>query len=225
MRIASFTLVGAFAASLAAPLGAQSLAASPNVYDVAAGIGDLTSVSFSYLRMANAGTSEKLRFGLGARATLMVGELKMLPVTGNRPVPFTVHDTLTISVAPVVLNLVAHADWTFTEKLTAGVNLDIFGITTGGSRTGTYKENQSATPEDVNAKPPGTNISGFGLSDDRGLVVTELYAGWKLSEKYTLRGGLSRQRVQYNTDLAMSSFTSEFEKYNHLAFVGLRITP
>jgi hypothetical protein len=221
MRIASLSL----AAILAAPLGAQSLAGSPNIYDVAAGFGDVTSVAFSFHRMANAGTSEKLRFGLGGRASLVVGELKLQPQTGDRAVPFSVHDTLTMSVAPILVNLVGHADWRFSERLSVGVNVDLFGVTTGGSRTGTYKENQSATPENVNAKPTSINIFGFGIGDDRGLINTEFYAGWKLTDKYTLRGGLSRQRVQYNTEFAMASFTSEFTKYNHLAFVGLRVTP
>jgi hypothetical protein len=221
MRIASLTL----AAALAAPLGAQSLAGTPNIYDVSAGFGDATSVAFSFHRMANAGTSEKLRFGLGGRATLMVGDLMLQPQTRNRVVPFSVHDTLSISVAPVLINLVGHADWTFSDRLTAGMNVDLFGVTTGGSRTGTYKENQSATPENVNAKPSSTNIFGFGIGDDKGLLNSEFYVGWKLTDKYTLRGGLSRQRVQYNTEFAMASFTSEFAKYNHMAFVGLRITP
>jgi hypothetical protein len=221
MRIAPLVL----AAFLSAPLGAQSLAGTPNMYDVAAGFGDATSVAFGFHRMANAGTSEKLRFGLGGRASLMVGELRLKPQSDNRPVPFTVHDTLTISVAPVLINLVGHADWTFSERLSAGLNVDLFGITTGGSRTGTYKENEAATPESVNASPSSTNIFGFGIGDDKGLLNSEFYLAWKLSDKYILRGGLSRQRVQYNTEFAMASFTSEFAKYNHLAFVGLRITP
>lgn len=220
MRIAALTL----AATLAAPLGAQSLAGTPNLYDVAGGFGDLTSVVFSYHRMTNVGTSERLQFGLGGRATLMVGELRMLPLT-NRPVPFSVHDTLTISIAPVLLNLVGHASWSFSERLSAGMNIDLFGVTAGGSRSGTYKENQSATPERVNAKPAGINIFGFAIGDDRGSLNSEFYLGWKLSDKYTLRGGLSHQRVHYNTEIAMASFTSEFAAYANLAFLGLRITP
>jgi hypothetical protein len=207
---------------LASPVAAQSLADVNRAVDFAFGNGGgATTISAGLTKIGRVGTFEKLRAGLGLRGTLEVGTLNLTPQDAKF-VPASVKDTLRISVAPIALNVAVHLGYLISDRLQAGFNIDLFGYSTGGSRSGVYTENATSAAEPVNAKAASINIFQGG-SSDRGNLNSQFFLMWALSDRHAIKAGLSHQRVEYKTETEMASNTNRFHTFSNLVFIGAQI--
>lgn len=208
--------------ALASPVAAQSLVDVNRAVDVAFGNGGAaTTLSAGLTKIGVVGKFEKVRAGLGLRGTLEVGTLNLTPQDAKF-VPLSVKDTLRISVAPISLNVAAHLGYLISDKLMAGFNIDLFGYSSGGSRSGIYTENGTAPAEGVNAKAASINIFQGG-SKDRGNLNSQFFLMWALSDRHAIKAGLSHQRVEYKTDTELASNTNRFHTFSNIVFIGAQI--
>lgn len=203
-------------------VAAQSAPSGPLKWDITAGSGSgATSASFGALRVMRPVAYDRVQFGLGLRATYVAGDLKLTPA-GAKNVPVGVIDTLSVASGALMLNVSGHIAFILTSRLQAGLNIDLAGVGTGGSRNATYKASTSAAASKVNASPTGANLFLYG-SKDRGSLNSEFFAAWALNDRLTLRGGLSHQLVEYEAERTLSSNTARFRSYSNLVFLGLRV--
>ena len=163
----------------------------------------------------------RFRFGLGLRGTFAAGDLKLTPA-GAKNVPAGVIDTLAVSASAIMLNVSGHASVLVTDRLEAGLNIDLAGLGTGSERTGTYRTSSTAAATTVGASPSATNVFLYG-SNDRGSLNSEFFAAWRATDRVTIRGGLSHQLVEYRAKRLLMSNTDRFRRYSNLIFVGVRI--
>ncbi len=208
--------------ALASPVAAQSLVNVNQAVDFAFGNGGgATTLSVGITKFGGVGNLTRIRFGVGLRGTLGTGTLALTPQGATR-VPPSIKDTLRISVAPISINVAAHLGVLITERLMAGFNIDVFGLTAPGSRSGIYTENQGAAAEGVNGQAASTNLF-LGGSRDRGTLNSQFFAMWSFAERYAIKGGLSHQRFEYQTDVELASNTNRFHTFANLVFIGVQI--
>ena len=101
------------------------------------------------------------RFGIGVRGTFATGDLKLTPA-GAKNVPAGVVDTLHASARALMFNISGHVSALVTRRLEAGMNIDLVGLGTGGSRESRYRASAAATPVTVDASPATTNVFLYG---------------------------------------------------------------
>ena len=202
-------------------LAAQAMPVGGFRWDITAGTGNsATSVSLGATKMKPV-MSQRVLLGLGLRTTFVTGDLKLTPA-GAKNVPAGVIDTLFVSSAALMLNVSGHAAVVLTPRLQAGMNIDLVGVGTGASRTGSYRASAGVARTSVSASPSGTNVFLYG-SKDQGSLNSEFFAAWALNDRYTVRGGLSHQLVEYEAERTLSSNTKRFRSYSNLIFLGLRV--
>lgn len=202
-------------------LAAQSAPAGALRWDLTAGNGNgATSASVGVVKFHRAGT-DRLRVGLGLRATYVAGDLKLSPA-GAKNVPAGVIDTLFLSAGALMVNVSGHFGVIVTDRLRLGLNIDLAGVGTGASRNASYRASAATARTTVKASPTAANLFLYG-SKDRGSLNSEFFAAWELSDRLTLRGGLSHQLVEYEADRTLSSNTQRFRSYSNLLFLGLRL--
>ena len=199
------------------------MAAIPRTnWEFTAGTGsNLSSVSAGIVRSTKRMLDGYVRFGLGLRATFATGDLKLTPA-GAKNVPAGVIDTLSLSSSALMLNVSGHASVLLTDRLEAGLNIDLAGVGAGSDRNASYRASTSAAATSVNASPSSTNLFLYG-SNDRGSLNSEFFGAWRATDRVTIRGGLSHQLVEYRATRTLSSNTDRFRRYSNLAFVGIRI--
>ena len=202
-------------------LAAQSASAGGFRGDITLGNGNgATSVSLGATRM-KAVLNQRLLLGLGLRTTFVAGDLKLTPA-GAKNIPAGVIDTLFVASSALMLNVSGHAAVILTSRLQAGLNIDLAGVGAGASRTGSYRASAGAARTTVSASPAGANVFLYG-SKDQGSLNSEFFAAWAVNDRFTVRGGLSHQLVEYEAERTLSSNTKRFRSYTNLLFLGVRI--
>ena len=212
-----------FLSLASSPIGAQSLSDVPNVWDLAVASGTgTTTISGALSRSAYLGTSGKLVAGFGIRGLFLTGNSEMDPVDAPA---FVAPDKLKTATSAVTVNIGLNVGYEFTQRLSAGLNLDVFGFTVGGDQSGTLVD-PVAGSQSVTVKPDSPNLFEGG-SSDKGLLTSEFFASWMLNDHYAIRAGLSRQLIQYQISSSSSTVTSSSNTYRRMAnliFLGLRFT-
>lgn len=215
-------LTSALVSSVAA---AQSLSDVPTTYIGSVAIGSgITTLSGAAARSVYVGTSDRFRVGLNIRATAAsTNGFNLAPVDPRGAIGPTT-DTLSVSGTVLTLNLGVNARIDITERLYAGLNLDMFGATTGPRENGAYRATPGGTAKAVSTKPTGANIFAGGTGD-RGSLNSEFFLAWTLNDRTALRGGLSHQLVEYDVNVEdVTSAASKFRRYANLVFVGITFT-
>lgn len=212
-----------FLSLASSPIAAQSLSDAPNVWDLAVASGTgATTVSGALSRSAYLGTSGKLVAGFGIRGLFLTGNSDMDPVDAP---PYVAPDKLKTATGAVTVNIGLNLGYEFTHRLSAGLDIDVFGFTVGGDQSGTLVD-PVAGSQSVSVKPDSPNLFEGG-SKDRGLLTSEFFVSWMLNDRYAIRAGLSRQLIQYQLGSNSSPPTSSSTTYRRMAnliFLGLRFT-
>jgi hypothetical protein len=202
--------------------------------DFMLGIGSgQTNFSLAYQYAWRFGQKQKLRMGVGARfngfsasdkyfvsapAKIVKGEsgpaaLFKEPIKANM-------DSVQLSSAQVYsLNVLIHISYAFTDKLRAGFNIDVIGVSFGGSQPGTYINGNA--PDAIFTKPVSASPSAFNLllvgENDLGSLNSEFFATYSLNDKWALKGGVQHIFMEYTTDTQVQQFPEPNDRF--------RITP
>jgi hypothetical protein len=107
-----------------------------------------------------------------------------------------------IATANISLNLA----YQFTEKLSLGFDIDLFGLSFGGSQTGTWIPGEASsqamsTPiANVKLDPTSNNIL-LGGDNDRGTLASGLNLSYLLTDNFGIKAGLGFLFTEYTSEI------------------------
>lgn len=232
VQILTIAIVGSLV-----PLGAlaqEDNAKPEQAADFTLGIGSgQTNFSLSYQYAWRFGQKQKLRMGVGARfngffasdryfvtapAKIVKGESGPAALF-KEPIKANMDSVQFTSAQAYSLNILIHISYAFTDKLRAGFNIDVIGVSFGGSSPGTYI-NGNAT-DAIYTKPVTASPSAFNLllvgENDLGSLNSEFFITYSLNEKWALKGGVQHIFMEYTTDTQVQQFPEPNDRF--------RITP
>ncbi|MGB0849850.1 MAG: hypothetical protein ACPGTP_01275 [Bacteroidia bacterium] len=119
------------------------------------------------------------------------------------------------------LNAVIYLEYDFNDKWGVGFNIDAAGIAFGGSREGMIisSNNNANSVVEVTAKPTPYNV--LLVSDnDIGMLNSELYGSYNVSERFSINAGLTFLFTEYTTDIKIvQNFNND--RFRHKSLMGL----
>lgn len=193
MKPLLFLLLFISGGARAEDLADLSLATGSGLYSVAASGARTFGIAFD----------DRLKLGFGARLTniwLRSG--------------FEVGDSQTIALpatSTAYLNADLHLTFLLSDLLEVGMNIDLIGASFGN-------EVQSSVGK---VAPRGFNLL-LGGKNDRGFLNSEFYAGYRMTEHWILRSGLSHQVVEY--EMAQDSgnaSSNHYQKFYNLFYLSI----
>lgn len=132
-------------------------------------------------------------------------------------------DTLKVAKIGVgYLNIPIHLQYSFSQKLEVGFNIDAIGISFGSKQSGTFyaSDSRSLNKSTQSAKP--TFFNALLVSDnDLGSLNSELYARYWVNDKIGIRAGLSFQFIEYTTDKVLTFENDRFRTKNLLPMIAI----
>ncbi len=156
------------------------------------------------------GKNKRIIVGLGGRFTGYVGRNQYYvtapaTLTSGGTGPFVIFkenivanmDSFLIAKPNVfAVNAEINLGYRFTEKWTAGFNIDAVGFSFGGKRNGNYINGPSGSM--TSARP--TSFNALLVSDnDLGTLNSELYAKYQFNTRLSFRGGFQFLFTEYTT--------------------------
>lgn len=228
-------LVGALTLLLSGTTSAQEATDGPErAADFMLGIGSgQTNLSLSYQLAWRFGQKQRLRMGVGARFNAFFANDKYFVTAPAKivkgesgpgalfkePIKSNMDSVLFSSAQVYSLNVLIHISYVFSEKLSAGFNIDVIGASFGGSVPGTYVNGNA--PDAIYTKPVTASPSAFNLlligENDLGSLNSEFYLTYSLNEKWALRGGIQHIFMEYTTDTPVQQLPEPNDRF--------RITP
>ncbi|HVU23039.1 MAG TPA: hypothetical protein VHE13_02870, partial [Opitutus sp.] len=163
------------------------------------------------------------RVGFLLRGTFETGTMDLDPVD---PRGLGTPDRMRTPTGSAMINVGVNFGYEATPRFMVGANFDLFGITVGQGQNATLTNAGSGGETAVvPVKPDSPNL--FEGGGDKGSLNSELFVGWALNDRYTIRGGLSRQLVQYRLSgaQAITASSTNYSRTANVIFIGLRYTP
>ncbi|MBL0884268.1 MAG: hypothetical protein IBJ16_13155 [Chitinophagaceae bacterium] len=171
------------------------------------------SAALSYVHNWKIGKKQKWEIGIGGRLTSYFGTKRDFITAGparltrSQGIPFLIFfadqkpenwDTLNVQRPfTTALNTSINIGYSFNKKWSAGFNIDVIGVTLGRTTNGILTSN-GTTRNDPKVKPTAFNILLTG-DHDRGSLNSEFFVGYKLSDKWSLRGVYQFYFSEYKT--------------------------
>ncbi len=132
----------------------------------------------------------------------------------------TKRDTLSVS-NPLHFNstIFASAAITFFSRLEMGFNIDLIGLTYGPKKSSNYNPNSNAVDVSSSTLGPSLLLSG---SRDIGMLKSEFYSGFQVTNKWMIRGGMSSFVAEYKTEDELQQGNSRFRNMEFMPFLAVR---
>ena len=211
---------------LAFPAYSQTLRSSHGhvAFSVAAGKSQGT-VSIAYGYDWSLGARKRLVVGSGVRFTNYFGRSQNYvtapaQLTSNRTGPlvfFTANvtenmDSLLVGTPRIAaLNAFINLGYRFNEKLQLGFNIDAIGLSFGPTKTGTYI---NGTAVEIRTTAQVTKGNVLLVSDnDRGSLNSELYARYRLSNRWSIQSGAQFLFTEYTTATKVQQFPQPNDRF------------
>jgi len=194
------------------------------------------SLSVHYSHLRKLGKAQKFSIGYGARITSYLGANQYY-ITA--PAEFTSESTSPLIIfrenvsenidtflvkSPMItmVNVSINIHYQISSRLTAGFNIDALGFSFGGKRQGNYIS--GVTGKITQGTPTQLNL--LLISDnDRGSLNSELFAKYKLNNKWSLKAGLQFLFTEYTTGTKVQQFPSENDRFrNKSLLLGLGVS-
>lgn len=171
------------------------------------------SGALSYVHNWKIGKKQKWQIGLGARLTSYFGTKKEYTTAGparltrSHSIPFLIFfagqetqnwDTLNVQ-RPFThsLNASLNVGYQLNQRLLAGFNIDLIGVTLGRQTSGILTSN-GITRNDAAVKPSAFNLLLTG-DHDLGSLNSEFFLRYQLSNKWSIRGIYQFHFSEYKT--------------------------
>ena len=137
------------------------------------------------------------------------------------------YDTLFVTKAQQnAINVTINLQYSFSIKFDLGFNIDAAGITFGSRQTGKFMSSarSSAISETQSAKP--TPFNALLISDnDIGMLNSELYGRYWLTDKIALKAGLGFLFTEYTTDNKLVRDNDRWRNKSLMGLIGITYTP
>ncbi len=185
-----------------------------------AGAGFMGDLSWQHVY--GLGNSQKFRIGYGVRLNVYGGS--DLDYTSAPPdyQDEAQKDTVTLASSGLTsLNLGIYTEYHFSPKVLIGFNIDAVGVSFGAEQEGTLVSD--GVGQRTKATPTTTNILLVG-ANDMGSLNSNFYAGFRVSEKITLKAGMAMYFGEYTTEIPQPNTDNDrFRVISQMGFVGVGI--
>ena len=126
-------------------------------------------------------------------------------------------DTVLISKPNVfALNMLINLGYRFNEKFSVGFNIDAIGFSFGANKTGNYIN--GSTGGSTSGKPTSFNLL-LTSDNDLGSLNSELYAKYKINERWSARAGLGFLFTEYRTETEIQQLPEPNDRFRNKALM------
>ncbi len=188
------------------------------------------SIAIHYTHMWKLGKSQKFSLGLGGRLTSYLGNNQYYStapakITSGSTSPLIFFqdikteniDTLLVNTPQVtMLNVSLNIGYQLTSRFSAGFNIDAIGFSFGARQQANYIN--GSTGKNTTATPTSFNL--LLISDnDLGNLNSEIFAKYKINEKWAIKAGLQFLFTEYKTDTKVQTFPEENDRFRNKSFM------
>lgn len=193
------------------------------------------ALALHYSHLWNIGKSRKLAIGLGGRITSYLGANQYYTtapaeLTSGSTGPFVIFkenideniDTLLVKSPQVtMINVSINIEYQLSSRFTAGFNIDAIGFSFGGEQPANYIN--GITGKNTTAKP--TSFNALLISDnDRGSLNSELFAKYKLNDRWSVKAGAQFLFTEYTTETEVQQYPEPNDRFRRKSLLlGLGI--
>ncbi len=182
------------------------------------------ALALHYSHLWKIGKSRKLAIGLGGRITSYLGANQYYitapaNLTSGSTGPLVIFkenideniDTLLVKSPQVtMINVSVTIEYQLSSRFTAGFNIDAIGFSFGGKQPANYIN--GFTGKNTSAKP--TSFNALLISDnDRGSLNSELFAKYKLNNKWSVRAGAQFLFTEYTTETEVQQYPEPNDRF------------
>jgi hypothetical protein len=168
------------------------------------------NLSAAFVHDWHLGKKQKFVLGVGGRANAYLGRdqyyvtapAKLTSGKTGLGVLFTENieanmDTFLMAKPSLfAVNAFVNLGYRFSDKFSAGFNIDVIGFSFGGSKAGNYINGSQGQTD--SAKPTAFNLL-LTSDNDLGSLNSELYGRYALNDRWALRGGVQFLFTEYTT--------------------------
>jgi len=192
--------------------------------------------SLHYSHLWKIGKPGKLAIGLGGRITSYLGANQYYitapaELTSGSTGPFVIFkenideniDTLLVKSPQVnLINLTIDIQYQFTSRFAVGFNIDAIGFSFGANQNANYIN--GITGKNTSAKP--TSFNALLISDnDRGSLNSELFAKYKIFNKWSVKAGAQFLFTEYTTETEVQQYPSPNDRFRRKSLLlGLGVS-
>jgi hypothetical protein len=205
----------------------QSIESSQNSIDIGVAFGKSQgALSAAYNHDWFIGKKKKFVIGLGGRFSGYVAQNQYyvtapakltsgstgLGVIFKENIEANMDSFLISNPAVFAINAFVNIGYRINEKLAVGFNIDAIGFSFGGEKSGNYINGSQGQVS--NARP--TSFNALLTSDnDLGSLNSELYAKYKISDRWSIRGGLQFLFTEYTTTTEVQQIPEPNDRFRN----------
>jgi hypothetical protein len=188
------------------------------------------SLAVLFLRNFSVLKNKKLEIGIGGRATSYVGSNQYyvtapsIITSGSiSPLIFfqeinnqNIDSVIIKSAVTTSINAAVSFNYKFSSKLNVGFNIDLVGISFGGSSSANYRN--GAVLKNTTASP--ANFNALLISDnDLGSLNSEFYGRYNFNEKWGVKVGLQFLFSEFKTATKVQTFPQENDRFRYKSYL------
>lgn len=178
-----------------------------------------TSLTLGFSHLYGFGSSRRFKLGYGVRLSSFFGsnrEFTAAPAdlaSEDNPESFFVESSQSNAI-----NLGLYTDYSITENVLIGFNIDLIGFSFGSEKDGLVE-----IQEPINAsvpdkgKPTSFNALLIG-NNDIGTLNSEFWIGYRIASNLMVRGGFSYLFVEYTTE---GQYQEDNDRFRYKAAQGM----
>jgi hypothetical protein len=221
-------LLAAFMYLSSANLNAQQVREgykNNNHFDIAlAGGKNGISTAFSWVHLYGLGQKKKLNIGYGIRLTNYFGNENLYTTAPPQLIKDEKIDTIRFSTAQTnSLNTSINLEYNFHPKIGIGFNIDAIGVSFGKEQKGVLQSDKIGADTEIKAQPTTLNLLLIG-TNDIGSLNSEFFVYYRISNKATVRAGVSHLFSEYTTTQKWAD-NDRFRTINTFAFLAFTFSP
>lgn len=188
-----------------------------------------TSMTLGFSHLYGFGSSRRFKLGYGVRLSSFFGSDRKFtaapPDLASQENPqyfqlgngfFGYEDSGKSQINAINLGL--YTDYSITENILVGFNIDVIGFSFGAKKDGTvYNSSNGIIPIDTSsAKPTSFNALLVG-NNDIGTLNSEFWIGYKIASNVMVRGAFSYLFTEYTTD---NQYQDDNDRFRYKAAQG-----
>ncbi len=178
-----------------------------------------TSMTLGFSHLYGFGSSRRFKLGYGVRLSSFFGsdrDFTAAPpdlAAEENPQSFIVESSQANAI-----NLGIYTDYSITENVLVGFNIDVVGFSFGGEKDGSVVVEPNLTGLAVpdTAKPTSFNLLLVG-DNDIGTLNSEFWIGYRIASNVMVRGAFSYLFTEYTTD---GQYQDDNDRFRYKAAQG-----
>ena len=177
-----------------------------------------TSATLGFSHLYGFGSSRRFKLGYGVRLSSFFGsdrEFTAAPpdlASEDNPQYFIVNDNSQLNA----INLGLYTDYSITENVLIGFNIDLVGFSFGAEKEGVVEPTLVGIGITDTAKPTSFNALLVG-NNDLGTLNSEFWIGYRIASNIMVRGAFSYLFTEYTTD---GEYEDDNDRFRYKAAQG-----